>query len=122
MTQLQVTLIYINEYWNVYMETEEGSSKWYSKYVTNGIFRNGGEYKLRFHAHEDLYIYSFGFLADDPTQRPGHKGEWSSNAQHINKLFDMELTEVAIDNVAVAVPVQWLKTLFGDRVTWGFDA
>jgi hypothetical protein len=67
----------------------------------------GGTWRLTTHYTDGgVNVYSFGFLTDDLNERPGHGGEWSSRCEIINKVFDENLTECAINSWAASVDVQ----------------
>lgn len=115
---MQVKLCYYNQHWNIYLYTTEGYTKWLENYDQSTIKIDSGEFNLRVYNHPEIPIHSFGFMASNPKERPGHGGEWSSNSGQINKVFGTNLYEVAVDQISVAVPMDWLKTILGARVTW----
>jgi hypothetical protein len=77
-----------------------------------------GEYRLRKYEHPEIPVYDFGFWTDEPKLRPGHGGEWSSNSEAINKVFGTNLLEIALDQLSVAAPIDWIKEKIGDAVVW----
>lgn len=128
MTTLRVKLIYFNQRWNVYMYTTAKTgwvdSEWLYKYeqeVKTMVTPEGHMYeaRLRKHTHDVLPAYSYGHYFFERNHRPGHDGEWSSRCEIINKEFDINIIEVAIDQCSMAVPYEWLKRLMGNLVVWG---
>jgi hypothetical protein len=119
---MEAKLCYFNQHWNIYLYTGNGYESWCHDETLetkrSEEKNHHGEYRLRKYEHPEIPIYSFGFFADDESRRPGHGGEWSSNAKHINTIFGTELIEVALDQISVAVPLPWLKELLGDNVVW----
>lgn len=122
---MRIRLCYFNQHWNIYLYTKHGAKSWINFEPTLQTKRregkDSGEYRLRSYACLEAPIYSFGFFCDDPKKRPGHGGEWSSNHTSINQVFGVNLYEIAIDQMSVAVPLEWLKQLLGDRVKWQPD-
>lgn len=119
---MQIKLCWFNQHWNVYLYTIGGYDSWNvknTKIIRDERPEHAGEYRLREYDCVEIPIFSFGFMADDKHHRPGHGGEWSSNSSNINKIFGTNIIEVAVDQVSVAVPIEWLKELLGDNVEWG---
>jgi hypothetical protein len=118
---MQIKLCYFNQHWNVYLYTEEGYEGWIRKMHQAVIPNEEGEYRLRKYDCSEAPIFSFGYMYNEENahKRPGHGGEWSSNSMTINKVFGTNLIEVAIDQMSVAVPLDWLKKLLGKKVIWG---
>lgn len=122
---MEIRLCYFNQHWNIYLYTttheEYGAyDTWINNCEEKTIQVDTGEYRLRKYSHPAIPIHSFGFMYDEAhaNQRPGHRGEWSSNSTAINRMFNTTLLEVAVDQISVAVPIEWLKELLGDRVIW----
>lgn len=120
---MQAKLCYYNEHWNIYLysKTQEDSSQWKEwikteKQITKPT--DGGEFRLRTYSHPEIPIHTFGIFYNDSKKRPGHDGEWSSRAEVINEEFGVDLLDISVDQIAVAVPVEWIKKLLGDNVTW----
>lgn len=124
----QVKLCWFNQRWNVYIQTVDGGYGWnYWTKVSEITKRlNNGTYRLTTYTSGGLTFYSYGFLTDSLDERPGHKGEWSSNCSNINGVFGMNITEVGIDSMATAIDVGKLEELLGDKykfvdTKWGRD-
>jgi len=121
---MQVKLCYFNQHWNIYLYTTDDSKYgeydlWSNNPSIKTINADHGEYRLRQYLHPaGIPVFSYGLFAHDPKQRPGHGGEWSSNTNTINRVFSTTLLEAALDSIAVAFPITWLKDLLGDQVTW----
>jgi len=109
---IQKKLYWYNEQWNVYLTSTEGHEGW-KEIRINNITKDGGIYRLSEYAVEDLKIYSFGFLTHNRDQRPGHGGEWSSNCQRINQVFDVNITEIGMDGMSAAIDIFTLSSLLG---------
>ena len=63
--------------------------------------KNGNEDRMyRLTTYRDAItgtnFYSFGVYT--PDNKPGHGGEWSSNAKHINTIFNTDITECTVQN------------------------
>jgi len=118
---MKIKLCWFNQHWNVYLYSDD--SLWIGnrteKIIRDETPGHEGEYRLREYKHAEIPIFTFGFFADDAKQRPGHGGEWSSNSPVINRVFGTTLREIAVDQMSVAVPIEWLKELLGDNVEWG---
>lgn len=66
-----------------------------------------GQWRLTTYSTDaGINVYSFGFLPDDVNERPDHGGEWSSRCDIINQVFDVNLTECAINSWAASVEVK----------------
>lgn len=60
-----------------------------------------GELRLRDHGPHPLFgfnVFSFGYMANEAKDRPGHGHEWSSNEASINAAFGTDLIKVVLDN------------------------
>lgn len=127
---MQIKLCWFNQRWNIYLYTNNQEGDYYKDSNTwsnnplQTVIRDenpehSGEYRLRTYEHpQNIPVYGFGFFADDPKKRPGHGREWSSNSTTINQVFNTNLTEVALDNISIAVPRDWLEKVMGDKVIW----
>lgn len=117
---MQIKLCYFNQHWNIYFYTEGGYDSWMNDPEQKVITDETGEYRLRTYQHPVIPIYSFGYMynEENKSRRPGHQGEWSSNSTAINPVFGVNLYEVGVDNISVAVPMDWLKAVLGDQVVW----
>ena len=72
-----------------------------------------GEFFLKKYKHpSDLIFYTFGYMADDERERPGHGGYWSSNCTTINKIFDVDLIGVAISGFAASMETKAVMGYF----------
>lgn len=113
-----IKLCYYNGHWNVYIYTKGGYESWIKN--PDQIIKKGeyGEFRFRTYNYDEIPIHGFGFMHDDPQRRPGHGGEWSSNSESINPIFGVDVMEVAVDQIGVAVPRKWLKEQLGGNVTW----
>lgn len=124
---MQIRLCYFNEHWNIYLystdHTKYGEYNLWSDNVHEITKRiENGEFRLRDYIHpQGIPVYTFGLMLDNPKERPGHGGEWSSNSRSILMIFNINLLEVALDGIAVAVPIQWIKDVLGDQVIWEDD-
>jgi hypothetical protein len=58
---------------------------------------------------EGITFHSFGIT--DPINPPGHGGEWSSNTDAINMMFDTNLVECCVDSWACAIEEEELSIL-----------
>lgn len=125
---MQIQLSYYNQHWNIYIysktkETVGAYNEWLGKHTTETKpLKEGdkeiGEVRLRTYTHPNIPLYSYGLMLNEPKQRPGHGGEWSSNSRTINQFFGTNLIEAAVDGIAMAVPVDWIKEILGDKVKW----
>lgn len=52
----------------------------------------------RYTSNKGVEFYSFGVLSSDIGNRPGHGGEWSSNAEFINKVFGVDLISCVVED------------------------
>ncbi len=115
-------LCYFNQHWNIYFYSEGISyNDWLKEPELQTITEDRGEYRLRKYKHPEIPIHSFGFMANEGEYKPGHGGEWSSNSVAINNVFKTNLLEVDVDQISVAVPIDWLKKVMRDNVTWKED-
>lgn len=118
---MKIKLVYFNEIWNVYLYTDNRNWMFQTPElltIKDEIEGHEGEYRVRKYAHPEIPIHTFGWMADNPKQRPGHGGEWSSNSITINKIFKTNLIEIAVDQLSCSVPITWLKELLGNKVQW----
>ncbi|MHA2180093.1 MAG: hypothetical protein ACXAAH_01580 [Promethearchaeota archaeon] len=91
---------------------------WFSLEASDVILKKLGEEKrgnenglYRLTTYEDVVtgtkFYSFGYLTADAADRPGHRGEWSSNSTMINEIFGVKITECAVkemnDNIFISM-------------------
>lgn len=106
-------LCWYNQRWNVYLKSEGGYSKWGAPIETKTIEDNGGVYRLTKYNVEGLDIFTYGYLTKDLKQRPGHGGEWSSSCQQINSVFNTNLTEIGLDQIACSIDIDVLRGLLG---------
>ena len=109
---MKIKLCWFNQRWNVYLESEGGYNKWETKEVLHKD-QDGGMYRLTTYNVEGYDIYTFGLLTHDIRRRPGHGGEWSSNAQNINEVFGVNLTEIGMDRIAASIDIDVLRVLLG---------
>jgi hypothetical protein len=115
---MQIKLCYINQHWNIYLyidgQFQEGETK---------TSRNEkGVYRLTKYSHPEIpEAYSFGFMADNPRERPGHGGEWSSNESTIGDVFDINIWGIAVNHVHLGVPFEWIVKLLGNDCDWQDD-
>lgn len=119
-------LCYINQHWNVYLYSRSPITwrNWSETYDQKTVPNDEGEFMLREYKHPaGIPIYGFGYMYNDANahKRPGHQGEWSSNCKAINAVFGTNLIEVAVDQMAVSVPIDWLKELLGPKCIWQED-
>lgn len=115
---MQIKMCYINQHWYVYLYVNDVFNAHEVKTVRN----DRGVYRLSKFSHDEIpEAYNFGFMADNPQERPGHGGEWSSNSNAINQAFGTNIWEIAVNNVSISVPFDWLVKLLGDDVDWQDD-
>jgi len=116
---MELRLCYFNGYWNPYFYTKDGNYKFETEHEEYKDV-SGGKMRLTKYKHDEIpCLYSFGLTIDDPKHKPGHGGEWSSNSYEVNKLFNTDLKEVVVNQMSVAVSLEWLKELLKDKVEWG---
>jgi|688.fasta_scaffold17891_19 hypothetical protein len=123
---MQIKFCYFNQHWNIYLYSGDGNNslnpKWLDNKETITKDEDGGIYRLTKYEHpEGIPVHTFGFLTHNVKHRPGHGGEWSSNSTAVNKVFNVDIYEIALDQISVAVPMVWLKELLGDKVVWEPD-
>jgi hypothetical protein len=60
---------------------------------------DGGEMRLRTYSTSvaGLSVYGFGVYRDDPMNRPGHGGEWSSRPSIVLEEMGVHLVEIATE-------------------------
>ena len=119
---MKVKLCYYNQHWNIYLYSEDQNLKWWENRTLKTVQDNRGEFRLREHKHPEIPVFTFGFMCNNPKERPGHGGEWSSNSTAINKVFGTDLIEIALDQLACSVSIKWIKELLGDKVKWSTDS
>lgn len=119
---MQIKLCYINQHWYVYIYVSDNEAKEVETKTTRHDNNDRGIYRLTKYTHPEVpEFYSFGFMADNPKERPGHGGEWSSNEGNINKVFGVNIWGVAINQMSLSVPFEWLVKLLGEDVDWQDD-
>jgi hypothetical protein len=94
------TYVRINQHFEPYLEVDS-----YSK-IFNEIKKvDDGEFRLTtYETNEGLKLYTYGFMATNPNERPGHGGEWSSNSTTINKVFSLNLCGIAVKAIGGPYP------------------
>lgn len=108
---------YFNQAFNCYIETGTDSSynDWVQieekkKGIQNGILR------LTKYQYNELEFYTFGYWCLNPKERPGHGGEWSSNPDTIRQHFGIDLLNVGLDHISVAMTYGQLFKLYNPDV------
>lgn len=117
---MTLKLCYFNQHWNIYFYSKQGIrwEDWSKNPEVSTVDTEEGQFRLRKYNHPEIPVFSFGLWLYNPKGRPGHGGEWSSNSQSINREFDTNLLEIALDQLSAAVPIDWLKAVMGNKVTW----
>lgn len=65
--------------------------------VAGQVAESDGHFFLRTYVDEQgNKFFTFGYWNDDPKQRPGHGGYWSSNAESIKHHFGIDLIECVV--------------------------
>jgi hypothetical protein len=79
-------------------------SNWNEYFVENFTKQmpNGDEVRLRFYRDGAFRWYTFGIMSKNPNNRPGHGGEWSSNAKFINEVFGIKLVDGVLNSYTCA--------------------
>ncbi len=114
---MRIFLCFFNGHWNIYFYGKEIDFKDFTL-ETRGNQR--GQFRLRTY-NTEAPIYGFGFWCDNPKERPGHGGEWSSNSDTINSQFGTNLKELAYNQMSMAAPLPWIKEMIGSVATWKKD-
>lgn len=98
--QIRVRFSWYNDKWNMSLETS-GYDDVGAGDIIHKVETDEGEYRLRKHPFKFFTVYSFGFMYNKASRRPGHGGEWSSREGVINPIFGTNLVGTSI-NSAVA--------------------
>lgn len=102
-----------NQHGNLYLY---GPDKKFS--MEQKVSNDHGTFRLTTYLAGDLEIFTFGFYASDPKERPGHGGEWSSNSHAIRQVFGEDLKEIAYNGLACAIRIEDAKELAPQGVTY----
>ena len=87
------------------------------------LHKMGGIYRATAYADQEGNIfYGYGFMADDPTQRPGHGGEWSSNPTRIRQMLGLDLKDCIVklhpDSCSYALAMKRSDIVLPPHLIW----
>lgn len=114
---MKLKTCYFNQAFNVYIETgTDSSSRDWVMVEEKKIPVQNGVLRLTKYHYNDLEFYTFGYWCNNPKERPRHGGEWSSNPDSIRQHFGIELLNVGLDSISVAMTYEQLFKLFNPDV------
>lgn len=111
-------LCYFNQTFNVYLYSiSERYEDWKTVKETKLRIQNdSATFRLTEYEVEGFTFYSFGILCDKMEDRPGHKGEWSSNQTMVKELFGLELLPIGLDGIGVSMSYENISKVINPDV------